>query len=308
MKEITISEIANILGTTEGMVHESLKNQKVPILKYETVNQKERDLIILQNLRAIEQGNLRVSGTNDPEPWNIGWNEVLLRVKEKGVSLETLQPQYFRSDVLRYQGDYIKCNSKTFEHDFYTIIRRSIFHKYLSEYGKIIEFGCGTGTNLFILGKILSKPHLIGCDWAVPSQKILEEINQHVDYEIRGVNFNMLTLQADEEIRFDENTAVITMHALEQLGNKFHNFLDYIVDRRPGICLHLEPIVELYDKNVLIDYLAIQYHIKRNYLKGFLPALEEKESQNKIEIITTNRFGIGNSYHEAYTLIVWKPK
>ena len=39
-----------------------------------------------------------------------------------------------------------------------------------------------------------------------------------------------------------QDTAVITIHSMEQLGNSFSPILDYLLYKKPGIVFHIEPI------------------------------------------------------------------
>ena len=112
----------------------------------------------------------------------------------------------------------------------------------------------------------------------------------------------------DENVEIDSQTAVITMHAMEQLGSAFKPFLDYIFGKRPRLIFHVEPVFELYNPDKLFDELAVKYHEKRNYLKGYLPALKKLEGEGKIEILEIRRLFFGSLFHEGYSLIVWKIK
>ena len=69
----------------------------------------------------------------------------------------------------------------------------------------------------------------------------------------------------------------------------------------------LEPIVELYDRSSLFDVLAIKYHERRNYLHGWLTRLRELAALGRAEILQVRRLGFGDRYHEAYSVILWKP-
>ena len=89
----------------------------------------------------------------------------------------------------------------------------------------------------------------------------------------------MLTLEGKENLQMCQDTAVITIHSIEQLGNSFSPILDYLLYKKPGIVFHLEPIFEFYDSGNDLDDLAIKYHKKKNYLNGYLPALEELEQK-----------------------------
>ena len=80
-----------------------------------------------------------------------------------------------------------------------------------------------------------------------------------------------------------------------------------MLEKKPGICVHLEPIDELLDDNNLIDDLSIKYFRKRNYLKNYLPYLENLEKNGKINIIKKQRIYSGSYFIEGHSLIVWKP-
>jgi hypothetical protein len=96
--------------------------------------------------------------------------------------------------------------------------------------------------------------------------------------------------------------------ALEQIGENFKDFVNFLLEKKPEICIHFEPIDELLDENKLIDSLSIKYFRKRNYLNGFLPYLEQLEKENKIEILNKQRIFSGSYFIEGHSLIVWKVK
>ncbi|RKI40080.1 hypothetical protein D7V86_18630 [bacterium D16-51] len=49
---------------------------------------------------------------------------------------------------------------------------------------------------------------------------------------------------------------------MEQVGKNFSCFLEYLLVQKPEICIHLEPIVELYEEDNIIDWCAKQFHKK----------------------------------------------
>lgn len=97
------------------------------------------------------------------------------------------------------------------------------------------------------------------------------------------------------------------MCALEQVGLRHRAFVDYLLGQQPAICVHMEPLLELYDENCLIDHLAVRYHCKRGYLTGFLAYLRELADAGRIRIIDTRRMYFGSLYHEGYSFVVWQP-
>ena len=117
----------------------------------------------------------------------------------------------------------------------------------------------------------------------------------------------MFTLDGNENINITNFTAVVTLHAMEQLGDNFGPFLDMLISNRPAVCIHLEPIIEFYDTTLEFDLYAVNYHNKRNYLSGFLNKLHNYEKVGDIEIIQSHRSGFGSTFQEAYSIIVWRP-
>ena len=301
-------EYSRIIGVDRQLVKETLKDFPSSEIRYRNLEKSEIDEIILIVLNKLEEVDLPKSGINDASRWEKGWGEVLEKVKNSGINIRLLQPQYFHYNFMRFDGNYIEVPDGSFEFDFYTTIRRVLFRKYFTGFRNIIEFGCGTGTNLAILSEIFPEASLVGCDWASSSQEILKIMAKELKAKVHGVRMNMLTLEGSENVEINSQTAVITMHAMEQLGSAFKPFLDYIFGKRPRLIFHVEPVFELYNPDKLFDELAVKYHEKRNYLKGYLPALKKLEGEGKIEILEIRRLFFGSLFHEGYSLIVWKIK
>ena len=102
------------------------------------------------------------------------------------------------------------------------------------------------------------------------------------------------------------NSCVMTIHAMEQIGARHEAFIQFLLQKEPALVMHLEPILELYDETNLLDYLALVYSQKRNYLSGLLTSLRKLEQQKRIEIVQVLRPYIGGVVHEA-SLVLWRP-
>lgn len=307
-KTLGNDDYSRITGVDCKLVEETLVDFPSPEFCYRYLEESKRDEIILTVLKKLEEIGLPASGINDVSRWEKGWGEVLEAVKNQKMNMDILRPQYFHYNTLRFRGNYIEVPDGSFEFDFYTTIRRILFRRYFSGFKKVIEFGCGTGTNLAILSELFPEMSLIGCDWASPSQEILKIMAKEFKAKIEGSRLNMLTLEGSKNIEIDSETVVITMHAMEQLGTSFEPLLEYFLEKRPGLIFHIEPIFELYNPDQLFDALAVKYHKKRNYLNGYLPALKKLEVEGKIEIMDIRRLFFGSLFHEGYSLVVWKMK
>jgi hypothetical protein len=69
---------------------------------------------------------------------------------------------------------------------------------------------------------------LIGLDWTKASQEIIQQILiSGIETNIEGKNFNFFS--PDYSIDVPENSAFITVAALEQIGSNFNHFLDFVI-------------------------------------------------------------------------------
>ena len=175
---------------------------------------------------------------------------------------------------------------------------------YLKTFDSIYEFGCGTGFNLAVLAQLYPKKKLHGLDFVSSSVDLINRIGDTYSWSITGHLFNMLT--PDENFEIADNSAIFTIGAIEQLASNFEVFLQFIVKKSPKLCIHVEPTLELYDKNNLVDYLAIKFHRKRGYTENYLARLRELESNNIVEILKVHRPFLGSLYMEGYSYIIWR--
>ncbi len=220
----------------------------------------------------------------------------------------SLRPQYFRGEpTCRFHGRYIRPIEPSFEYEVSLTLRRLIFEKFLGGFETVVEIGCGTGINILLLAAHFPKMRLVGCDWAAPSRDIVNAIANQSGRDIEGHLFNMLTAQGWDGATIDGKTAVLTVHAMEQLAGNWRPFADFVLSRKPALCLHIEPILELYDGSPFDDR-ARRYHLKRGYLSGYLPFLQDLAQDGKIELVNVQRVPFGGVYHEAYSIVAWRPR
>ncbi len=156
------------------------------------------------------------------------------------------------------------------------------------------------------LARQLPGKKLLGLDWSKSSNETVSLIRKALDIDVAGRHFDFFA--PDRSLALGRDCGVLTMCALEQVGARHDAFLSYLLDARPGVCVHMEPLLELYDDNHLVDHLAARYHRKRGYLQGFLPALRALESSGRIELLDVRRFYFGSLYHEGYSCVAWRPR
>ena len=188
---------------------------------------------------------------------------------------------------------------------FTDLFRTWLFMKYFKPYENIHEFGCGSGFHIGCLVSLFPQKMIYGLDWAAASQKILDYMRNKKGWRVQGKNFNFFEPSMDHMI--SANSAVLTFGALEQVGSRFSPFLNYLLAQSPNLVVNVECLHELYDKNHLLDYLALRYHQRRSYLSGYLTKLKTLERQGQIKIIKIHKQSFGNMYNDTHSYVVWEP-
>ena len=100
---------------------------------------------------------------------------------------------------------------------------------------------------------------------------------------------------------------MFTSGVIEQIASKFDKFVDFLLEKKPKMVVHIEPTYEVYDQDNLFDYLAAKFHKKRGYTRGYLTKLKKLEAEGKIEILKVKRLNFGSMFFEGYTSIIWRP-
>lgn len=267
----------------------------------------ERDRIIYDILKRIEVP-FAPSGEHRKSEWDDGWSENLNDFIQSNYSTKTLIPKYYRPSVIkRWRGNYILTESPSFEYDFFEVLRYIVFQGLLKEVNTVFEFGCGSPHNLVALSKQFPELNLYACDWSEAAIQIANLLREKNSLKIHGEVFDFfkprLSFQPSSDAVF------LTVGGLEQVGNKYENFLNFVIEQKPLVCIHIEPFEELYKKDDgdLFDYLALSYHKSRNYLSGYLSELIKLEKEGKATINEIKRVPFGAQFHEGWNLVVWSP-
>lgn len=282
----------------------------LPALSYQSVGPAKTAELLAEIEQVIAQRQFRMVGEAAAQNvWEKGWGEVAARLASaKDVTIDTLKPQYFHSGApLRFLGEYIIPGVDFFEYYAGIAVRRQLMLRYFQNSGSIVELGCGTGINLLLAADLFPDASLTGADWTQATFAVLANIGRTKGRNIAPALFNMLDLSGRDDLPISAQTDVLTVHALEQLGQKATPVLEWLIGRRPRRCLHIEPIVDLYDARNSFDEIALRYHRARNYLDGFFGYLKQRADDGAIRITATGRVKLGNMFHEAYSYVVWEP-
>lgn len=238
----------------------------------------DMDAMLLRIIKGIEEA--KPVGAHRRDLWERCWAE------------SPSVPTYF-TDVVRVDGKLYEAPG--YERTLFENLRRGLYARWIGGCEHVSEFGCGTGHNLQPLQEAGKVVH--GYDWA-------ESAVERVRADLMDARIFNMFVPKEVDI---EGHAVLTIHSMEQLGAAWGAFLKFLRDGLPQIVVHIEPVEEMYDPENLLDYLALQYHRKRGYLAGYYTELRRLEAENEIEILEARRGFFGSLFHEAYSVIVWRP-
>jgi len=268
---------------------------------YYDVSPEEVEALLISYLEKLKT-DFRQAGPDRILDWQKGWsenNEDFIRSNDT----DSLSPKYFKNNILRFNGHFIRPATPDFEKNLQKIIISCISAIYLKDLDAIYEFGCGTGYNLLQINQINPNIKLIGTDWVSSSGEILRRLNSHFKIDCKFELFDFF--KPDYNFKISENSAILTVTALEQIGTNFNKFLDYALSQDPKYCIHVEPIIEFLDPNAsLLDYCMFNYVKKRNYLQGLYGALKKLEADGIVDIIFSRHVRCGSLWFEPYSILI----
>jgi len=302
---ISVPEVEEVLQTS---LSPTLREQCLNAdLRYEELTDEERDSYILEVVEVLTRNDLSAAGEHRLPEWEEGWAgnlEAFKRVQ----NLESLVPGYHgKHRLLHWKQRIIRPLVPYFDYRIHCLVVDWAIETYLSHVNALYDFGCGPAYHLLRARRYNPEARLVGLDWAKASQSTISEIvASGIETNLEGHNFSFY--EPDYSLDFAPDSGVLTVAALEQVGERFEPFLQFLLQKKPAVCVHLEPIDELMDQKHLIDRLSVLYCRKRNYLKGFLTRLRQLQDQNKVKIHREQRTYTGSFFIEGHSLVVWSPR
>lgn len=274
--------------------------------RYVPLDQAQRDSVVLKIKNDLISKAFTPVGPARHDVWNTTWAKISQQFLDNSCSVRALTPDFLDAHpVLRLNQEFIRPLDAAFEANFFSVLRHWLYQTFFAQVPTLYEFGCGSGFNLWAMADLYPEKNLYGLDWAESSVALLNKIGEVNGLKIHGRQFDFF--HPDLRLNLDPYSGVLTVCALEQVGEAFQPFVQYVLTQHPQLCVHIEPIYELYDEHHPLDSLAMTYHSDREYLRGFLPYLRQLEIDRRIQIVQVNRLGFGSLYHEGYTIVIWKP-
>lgn len=301
---ITLEELQKLWNftATEGFIN-----------RFNALDLEFEELTTAEHLEAVSEiektlaRDLVVSGSHRKESWENGWEQNLIEFTSSK-NLASIAPKYFgKYPLIRWKQQFIKPKSALMESGLLSLLIQSLVEKFSHEMNNLYEFGCGTGNNLVKIREFNNDLELYGLDWVESSQKIIDLIAKETnDDKLHSAKFDYFN--PDKTFSIKEESIVLTVASLEQTGTEFTKFMEYLLNQKPKIVIHIEPMWEPLDEKNNLDSLSIKYFKKRNYLNGLYMHIEKLSNEGKLEIDQYFRSFVGSFFVDGYSVVVWKPK
>jgi hypothetical protein len=273
----------------------------------EEITGTERDALIIRIIDKIRRDKQKIASPERLKAWEDGWAENLQLYLASNGDQNSLIPRFIRAgEPIRWFGRYHISKDVKFELNYISVLRSYLIESYFSKVQSIYEFGAGTGFNLLHFGKIKPELNLIGTDFVDSSVRLMRAVSNQESIKLSAHLFDMLEPNRSE-LKIGPGAGIFTFGSLEQLGSNLSPILKYFYDQKPDVCVHIEPMIELYDTTLIEDYLASWFQAQRGYSSGLLGAIGELEKQGKARVMMKQRLNFGSMMMEGYNLLVWKP-
>ena len=296
--KLTLKEILDLIGFDENDINKYCVDFFNSCdFSYEIISNTSDEFFEI--VKFLDSDNRRID-ENNLLIWEKSWKRNLR-------SFDVIPGHYDKKFTYNLNGEFVRFNDQNAELNFIKFLSICLFTKYFNGTDNIYEFGSGSGFNLITLSDIFPDKKLFGLDFSKNAIKIVNKVSEMNKLNIESLYFDIIN--PDNLLKLKTNSAVFTVFSLEQVSNKFYDFILFLLKRKPKICIHIEPIVELLDENIFLDYLSKRFHIQRNYLNGLLPFLQILKKLNYIEILKVKRVKFKRAlYTECINYIVWKIK
>ncbi len=247
------------------------------------------------------------AGSHRINDWNFGWGQNSDEFAATN-DIRSLIPKYFaKYRFVRFNNEMFKTNNPESELNMLRVLQHYVFEKYCkqNDIKNFYEFGCGTGHNLLALNDMSNNNgNYYGFDWSSSPADIFENIRKNINPNFQ---FNVFDFtEPNYSVNIREDSIVFTFAALEQIGNKHEKFINFLIEKKPKLCVHLEPVTELLSSDDKLQNLSIRYINKRNYLSNFYNTLKI-DKKDKVNILDAKRTTFGSFLLEGYSLIAWRP-
>ena len=272
----------------------------------------ERDSLLIECIKKIRDDSQIVGDKSRTSIWEEGWDENR-KDYAKTMDEQSLVPKFMRAgQPIRWSGEFFFPENPNFEVDFAKLLRAYVFDLFEKMtpggLGELHEFGAGTGWNLLSAWEFYGpRVQLVGSDFVPSSVELMREVGAQAGAQIESRLFDMISPDTSYKFSMPSRAGVFTYGSLEQLAGNLEPMVDFLIASQPGLVISIEPAIETYEQNSIVDYLGYWFQEKRGYSAGLIGLLREREAKGLITVHKIKRLGFGSMMMEGYNLFIWSP-
>ena len=130
LHSISLTDLTKMSGLPMTIVSAVVQCDDLAGLRYLPLDEVETNEIGRRIKKILMDNTVEKAGADAQHRWQLGWQEILERVRLGGISENTLLPQYFKHDILRLYGGYIRATTLDFEKRIFRLLKAILFFNY----------------------------------------------------------------------------------------------------------------------------------------------------------------------------------
>ncbi|SOH04468.1 hypothetical protein KSMBR1_1970 [Candidatus Kuenenia stuttgartiensis] len=240
------------------------------------------------------------------------WGRLLSKYQERKFTninevLHYLFDTHFSDNILFhiYENIYYSANTPVFWDFFYNQIIQAIT-RYLTPNDTLVEMGCGWGRNLFTLYQRKLFKNAIGGEFTQEGITLGNLIAKEFNVPLEFFHFDYYNPK-QEFMEKINGTVVFSHNSIEQITQMPQKTILSLIENRPKIVFHFEPIYEYRNKDTLLHYMWKRYTQVNEYNINLLTLLKDFEKKGQIRIDLEVPHVLGLNAFNPGSFIVWQP-
>ena len=214
---------------------------------------------------------------------------------------------YYKSDMLFHIDENIYYSKDSLA--IKELVNKKIVevsNNHMTSSDTIVELGSGWGRNLFyfLLKKLCHR--VIGGEYTKEGRLVSEFISEKFKLPAEFFHFDYYNPH-EQFMQKLAGTVVFTHNSVEQIRHIPEETIQSLIESKPRVVIHFEPVYEYCDKNTLLHYLWKRYTLMNDYNRNLLTVLKKFESSGKLRIIDEKVHTIGLNAFNPGSFIVWEP-
>lgn len=305
-RSLTVDDFATLFGTDASKLPKPcLELIALGNWDYVPIESEELERLARDFRKRVQDKNFSIVMPEDKSRWVRGWSENRDDFVASKGDVAALAPKYIRPHMpIRLFRRFVRPVEPQFEMKWYRVFQEWLFRTHLADCRTIFEFGSGSGINIGFLAQLFPDKKIVGLDWAEPACDIVNDMRKLNGWNTEGRLFDFFA--PDYTLDIPPDSIVFTVGALEQTSTRHGPFIDFLLAKRPELCVFIEPIYEWYDPANLADDLAMRAHVVRNFWKGFPARLHQLQREGRVAIVKEKRADFGSLVLEGYSQTIWR--